>query len=428
MDETPNSWEVTFNGLAYGGDALGRLPDGRAVFVPLALPGERARVQAVEEKRGHVRARLVEVLEPSPRRIPPRCVHFGVCGGCHYQHMAYADQLAAKTGILREQLQRLAGLEDPPVLPMLADPRGWDYRNTVQFHLTAEGKVGYQKLGSNETFAIRECHLLESGLDAVWPALDLQPLPGLERVSLRLGAGEDVLLALESLDPNPPEMMLDLPISVVHLHEYGPILMAGDDFLVMEVLGRPFKVSAGSFFQVNTLQAARIIELVLEAAGLRPGSAPSADAGGSVLDLYCGVGLFSAFLAPLAARLVGVESSPAACDDFAVNLDEFEHVELYQGRAEDILPGLDLRPRVVVADPPRAGLAPAVVDMLMRMQPERLVYVSCDPATLARDLRRLLAGGYHLEHVQPVDMFPQTFHIESVSLLTRGEERPDKEN
>lgn len=402
--------------LTYGGDALGRLPDGRAVFVPLALPGERVRVEAVEEKRGHVRARLLEVLEASPRRIAPRCLHFGVCGGCHYQHLAYEDQVQAKTDILREQLQRLAGLENPPVLPMLPDPRGWDYRNTVQFHLTGEGRVGYQKLGSNETFAIQECHLLEEGLDAIWPHLDLQPLPGLERVGLRLGAGDDVLLTLESEDINPPEMTLDLPISVAHLSPAGAILMAGDDFVVVDLLGRPFKVSAGSFFQVNSLQAERMVELVLAATGLRQGSAVGDEI---VLDLYCGAGLFSAFLAPHCARLVGVESSPAACDDFAVNLNEFDHVELYQGRAEDILPRIDVHPDVIIVDPPRAGLAPAVSDALVKLAAKRLVYVSCDPATLARDLRRLLSVGYRLEYVQPVDMFPQTFHIESVSFLTR---------
>lgn len=412
----PTSWEVTLTTLTYGGDALGRLPDGRAVFVPLALPGERVRVEAVEEKRGHVRARLLEVLEASPRRIAPRCLHFGVCGGCHYQHLAYEDQVQAKTDILREQLQRLAGLENPPVLPMLPDPRGWDYRNTVQFHLTGEGRVGYQKLGSNETFAIQECHLLEEGLDAIWPHLDLQPLPGLERVGLRLGAGDDVLLTLESEDINPPEMTLDLPISVAHLSPAGAILMAGDDFVVVDLLGRPFKVSAGSFFQVNSLQAERMVELVLAATGLRQGSAVGDEI---VLDLYCGAGLFSAFLAPHCARLVGVESSPAACDDFAVNLNEFDHVELYQGRAEDILPRIDVHPDVIIVDPPRAGLAPAVSDALVKLAAKRLVYVSCDPATLARDLRRLLSAGYRLEYVQPVDMFPQTFHIESVSFLTR---------
>jgi 23S rRNA (uracil1939-C5)-methyltransferase len=404
-------YEITVNALTYGGDAMGRLPDGRAVFVPFALPGERLRVELVEEKRGHARARLLEVLQPSPQRIQPLCPHFGVCGGCQYQHMRYADQLEAKTQILREQLQRLGGIENPPVQPIVPDPRAWDYRNTVQFHLTPDGQVGYHMAHSNVPFAIQECHLLEEGLDEIWPLLNLEPGPGIERVALRLGEGEDVLLALESESPTPPALEIDLPVSVVHLSPAGPIVMAGDDYVVIPALGRPFKVSAGSFFQVNTLQAERMVERALDLLALTGKE--------TLIDVYCGVGLFSAFAAPRVARLVGIEFSPAACDDFAVNLDEFEHVELYQGRAEMILPGLDLKADAVIVDPPRAGVERAALDALARLGAPALVYISCDPATLARDLRRLLAAGYRLESVTPFDLFPQTYHIESISLLVK---------
>ncbi len=412
MEQKSPTIEVTFTTLTYGGDALGRLPDGRAVFAPFVLPGERARVRLVEEKRGHARGVVEELLEASPRRIVPRCVHFGFCGGCHYQNLSYADQLQIKQGIVADQLTRLGGIENPPVRPVIPDPRGWDYRNTVQFHLTPEGKVGYQRFDTAQPFAIQECHLLEDALDPVWQQLDFEAVPGLERVALRLGAGDDVLLTLEGSDPTPPEMTLDMDLSVVHTGPAGSIVLAGDDFVIMEVLGRLFRVSAGSFFQVNTLQAARMVTHVLERLSPLPLDA-------AVMDLYCGAGLFSAFLAPRAARLIGVEVSPSACADFAANLDEFDNVELYQGTAEQVLPALDVRPGAVMVDPPRAGLERAALDALVRLAPPVLVYVSCDPATLARDLKRLLAAGYTLEETQPFDLFPQTYHIESISLLRR---------
>jgi 23S rRNA (uracil1939-C5)-methyltransferase len=327
--------------------------------------------------------------------------------------MGYPDQLEAKTTIMRDQLARLGGIAEPPVQPIVPDPRAWDYRNTVQFHLTADGRVGYLKHDSNQPFAVQECHLLEDGLDAIWPLLDMESLPEIERVALRLGEGDDVLLMLESQDITPPELTLDLPISAVHLSPAGPIVMAGDDYVVMRVLDHPFKVSAGSFFQVNSLQAGRMVEYLMDRLPLTGHE--------TVLDVYCGVGLFSSFIAPRAARVIGIEESPSACDDFAVNLNDFDTVELYQGAAEAVLPGLTgVRADIVLVDPPRAGLERAALDAIAAMAPPVLAYVSCAPATLARDLKRLLATGYRLESVQPFDLFPQTFHIESISLLSRA--------
>jgi 23S rRNA (uracil1939-C5)-methyltransferase len=185
--------------------------------------------------------------------------------------------------------------------------------------------------------------------------------------------------------------------------------MAGDDFVVMQVLERPFKVSAGSFFQVNTSQAEAMVNHLLHILPLHPQD--------TLLDLYCGVGLFSAFLAPNVARCIGVEVSPWACDDFAINLDEFDNVELYVGTTEEILPALDSSPDVVVLDPPRAGVEKTALQALVTKHPPLIAYVSCDPATLARDARFLIANGYNLERVTPFDLFPQTAHIESISLF-----------
>lgn len=408
---TEKIYEVTLKRLVYGGDAMGRLEDGRAVFVPYGLPGERVRVRAVEEKRGHVRAALLEVLEPSPERIVARCRHFGVCGGCHYQHMGYEKQLAVKRQVVIEQLQRIAGIEEPPVEAVVPSSRRWNYRNTIQFSQTYDGALGYQAARSHAVVPITECFLPEERINQLWPQLSLEPVPGLTRIELRQ-ADNGEMLVLEGQDPLPPEMELELPISAVYLSpEKGPMIMAGDEFGIIEILGRPFSFHAGSFFQVNTPQAEAMVRHVLDLLPLTQETI--------AVELYSGVGLFSAFLAPRVKQLVCVESSPLACEDFAINLDEFENVTLYQDEAEKVLPSLDLKADIVLLDPPRAGLKPWALDALVMVDAQTIVYVSCDPATLSRDVKRLLEAGYRLEQVTPFDLFPQTYHIETVALLVK---------
>jgi len=404
-------YEIELTTLTYGGEALGRLPDGRAVFVPFVLPGERARVELVEEKRGYARGRLVEVLRTAPTRIAPRCAHFTACGGCHYQHLSYADQLEAKSSILKDQLERIAGVINPPLRPIVPSPGPWYYRNAVQFHLDPQGRLGFLAADGSGVMAIRECHLPEEPLNDLWPRLDFEPLPGLERIALRLDARGEALVTLESSTAEVPAISVEeLPVSVVFLSPEGPAVLAGEAFAMLEVLGRPFRVSAGSFFQVNTAMAAAMVTHLLETLPLQDGQ--------TILDLYSGVGLFSAFLAPRAGRLIAVEAAPSACEDFAFNLDEFDNVELYQGEAGVVLPSLEVQPQIVIVDPPRAGLERPVLDALLRLRPAVLAYVSCDPATLARDCKRLLAGGYTLHQVTPFDLFPQTYHIESIVLMS----------
>lgn len=398
--------EVVFDRLVYGGDALGRLPDGRAVFAPFGLPGERVRLKVVEEKRSHCRAEILEVLEPSPRRITARCPHFGVCGGCHYQHLDYTDQLAIKTEIVRDQFQRLAEMSNPPVLPAVPSPSPWNYRNTVQFTLDGLGRVGYQRAGSNAHVPIRECYLPESEINDLWQRLDVGEETGIERLEIRQGMDGDLLMVMEGQQS--PDLMLDLPVSIVFRGEQGEFVLAGDDHLCMTVLDKVFKVSAGSFFQVNTPQAGAMVRFLEK---ILPEHCHT------LVDLYCGVGLFSAFFADRAERIIGVEQSPLACQDFAENLDQFEHIELYEGAAEVVLPALQIAPDVVLVDPPRAGIAREALDALLRLHPPLLAYISCDPATLARDAKRLVRGGYDLKLIQPFDLFPQTFHIENICLF-----------
>lgn len=414
MSETKEKFVIEITAPAYGGECMGRLPDGRAVFVPYSLPGEQVQVELVEEKRGFARAKLVEVLRPSPDRTTARCLHFGVCGGCQYQHSSYENQLKLKKAVVRDQLERIGGIVNPPVEDVVPSPTVWNYRNAVQFHLSSTGRLGYQGWGTHSVVPISECHLPEPALNEVWPLLDLEPLPGVERVELRLGTDDEILMALESDKPTAPELNIEIPISVVHLSPASKLILAGEDYLVMEVHGRAFKVSAESFFQVNTAQAEAMVKHLL---GILPLSKST-----TLLDIYCGVGLFSAFLAPLVKRCIGVERSPSACEDYAVNLDEFDNVELYVGAAEQVLPDLKVEPDIVVVDPPRAGIERAALDAMLQLQPQTIAYVSCDPATLARDLKRLIAGGYQLQRVTPFDMFPQTYHVETIVLMARAGE------
>jgi 23S rRNA (uracil1939-C5)-methyltransferase len=420
--------QLTLTTAAYGGEAIGRY-DGRAVFVPFALPGEIVRVRIIEERKNFARAELLEIVKPAPERIAPRCPHYfspllsgegpGVrssCGGCHYQHLAYPEQLRLKTDLLRDQLTRIGKIQNPPVRPIVASPDEWNYRNHIQFHLDDDANLGFiaapsasarDSAASLNVLPIKECHLPEAGLNALWPTLEFEPGTALQRVSLR--AGDDVMLILESDTPEPPELELESDISVVHLVEDDPVILAGDDYIVIEVLGRPFKVSAASFFQVNTRMAAKMVEHLLETLPVSPTA--------TLLDVYCGVGLFSAFFAPRVKKVIGIEAAPSSCEDFAVNLDEFDNVELYEAPAEEVLPHLPDYADLVILDPPRAGLDRAVIDALLAKKPETIAYVSCDPATLARDAARLLAGGYKLKQVTPFDLFPQTYHIESISIF-----------
>ena len=403
--------EILLTTLAYGGDAMGRLEDGRAVFVPFGLPGERVRVRLTEEKRNFARGEVVEVLEAFPVRIAPRCKHFGVCGGCHYQHLPYEEQLRAKTDILRDQLTRIGKIETPPVQKMVASPNPWNYRNHVQFHLTKEGKVGYVMAQSPDLLGVTECHLPEALLNVIWPQLEFEPETNLERVSLRAGKDDDAMLILESSSPESPELEIEAPLSVAHVFEENTIVIAGNDHIIISVLGRDFRVSATTFFQVNTALAEKMVEHLLTCL-------PTSSAA-TLLDVYCGAGLFSAFLAPKYARVIGVELSRSACEDFAFNLHEFDHVELYEGLAEDVIPHLEAKPEIILVDPPRAGLEKRVVDGILKLNPRTIAYVSCDPSTLARDARRLIEGGYRLVEVTPFDLFPQTYHIESISLFEK---------
>ncbi len=401
--------EITIDKLVYGGFGLGRSQEGKAVFVPFVLPGERVSVNPVQEKKGHMHAELVEILQASEKRVQPFCKHFGVCGGCSYQMLTYAEQLLAKQAIVMETLVRSTGLENPPVREIMASPDEKNYRNQMAFQILESGKTGFYQTQSRGLLEIEECFLPQESMMALREALTLEDPSGLEWVDFR--SGDDDPLVFFHGDDVPPELEVDFPINLLFEQDGTPMILSGDEFILKTLAGRTFRVSGDAHFQVNDRQTERLIKLVMQA--ITPA------AGGMLLDVYCGVGLLSAFVAPLFTEVIGIEAHPLACEDYAVNLDEFENVSLYQGAPEAVLPTLKIKPDVMIVAPPRSGIDRFALDAILPMGPKRVIYVSADLATLARDLKRFLQAGYTLESVQPMDMLPHTQHIECVVILNK---------
>jgi len=402
--------ELTLTGNAYGGESFGRDVDGRMVFVPFTLPGEVVRVRPVETHKRWARALPETWIEPSDQRIEPRCPHFQTCGGCHYQHIPYALQLEIKTEIVRDQLIRIGGFEDPPVRSPIPSPNPWNYRNNMRFHLTDDGNLGFVTFDGQRVFRMEECHLPEQELTDLWAQLDLDTTHTIEEISLRSGGEGEQMVILHGTDAPDLEIAIESPTSVVWTSPGGDFILAGQDHLYFDFNQHRFRVSALSFFQVNTKIIPELVQHATALLSIQPGQ--------TIFDLYAGVGLFSAAIAESGAHVVAIEDSPHACRDFSFNLDHFKHIDLYEGSVSMALPQIKLQPDAVLIDPPRAGLSIAALDSLLARSSSRIVYVSCDPATLSRDGKRLGAGGYSLESITPIDLFPQTFHIETLSLWT----------
>ncbi|MBN2084338.1 MAG: class I SAM-dependent RNA methyltransferase [Anaerolineales bacterium] len=397
--------EILIEKIVHGGDAMGRAPDGRPVFVPFAAPGERVRVEPVESRKGFFRARLLEVIQPSPERITPRCRHFGECGGCQFQHLTYPSQVRVKAEILREQLLRLGGIPEAPIRPTIVSAGEWNYRNHIQ-GAPAGNRLGFFRVGSQEVIPIGECHLPEQRLWELWSALDWEPFPGLRQIGFRGGDGDEMIV-FEGEPGQIPEVSVETDVSAAWMDTEGGVFYLAGGPLRYEILGRAFTVSAGSFFQINTAQIPAMVQAVMELAD------PGRDE--TVLDIYCGTGLFSMFLAERAARVIGIEESPSAAADFEVNLDSFDTVELFEASAEEALEAITARADVAVIDPPRSGLSAEAMRALLSAAPGRIVMVSCELSTLARDARILARAGYRMADMVPIDMFPQTSHLETVS-------------
>jgi len=401
--------------MAHGGPAMGRY-QGKVFFVPYALPSETVAVEVETSKKGWARARLIEVIDPSPERTIPACPHFGpdACGGCQWQHILYPAQLLYKTDVVRDQLARLGGLVDASVHPARAVGDPWAYRNHVQLHSSPEG-LGYVAADGQRVEPIGTCPIMHPLIAELFGELDVE-IESLERLSLR--AGENTgqqLVIFETTDDEPFELMVDRPVSCVLLLGDGtPVTLVGKDHLFERVAGHEYRVSAGSFFQVNTGGAKALVDTVTDQLSPRPHE--------TLFDLYCGVGLFSLALATQVAQVIAVEADPAAAADarFNIGAAELDNVRVINEDVTRALAVLEESVHAVIVDPPRSGCGPDVVGRLTMLRPERLVYVACDPATLARDSKTISDAGYRLVEVQPLDLFPQSYHIESVALFVRN--------
>ena len=442
---------LTIDDLAFGGEGVGRA-DGYVVFVPGGLPGDRLQVRLVQVRSRFGRGIIEAVVEPSPQRVEAPCPYFGRCGGCRLQHVAYPAQLAYKSKQVADALERLGGLRDVPLRPIIGAEETFGYRNKMEF--TVARVKGAMVVGLHETerydsvLDIERC-LLQSermnGLLAEARAFFAER--GLTVYEQDTGEGLLRFLMLRE-GKHTGELMTNVVTSAPAVSELAPLaqrlqardagttsvvmnvnpkkasvavgveehLLGGRDHIREGVGGLTFRVSANSFFQTNTRQAERLFELVVESTGLTGTE--------TVLDLYSGTGAISLLLARRARWVYGVELAQAAVDDAGANAtaNGITNCTFVSGEVRFVLPALiakGVTAEVVVADPPRAGFHPKALHALITLGARRIVYVSCNPTTLARDLGELVRGGYRLEWVQPVDMFPHTPHIEAVARLER---------
>lgn len=458
--------------LIYGGDGLTRQPAdehgrGKTVFIPFVLPGEEVEASVVEGRSGFARAKLERVLTPSSERVEPGCSYFTRCGGCHYQHLDYAAQLKYKSEILRETLRRTAKFElQQEIVLHSAEP--WAYRNRTRMHVRHEPQValGYFQHGSHALLPVESCPisspLINRAITAVWklgrdaaiPAAvhglqffanhddtrllvecyvrpeagDSRPKAAVSRqpsavsskkeqnqtgakavqpfaAALRQSLPELAGVVVFATSPVEDESRQRAPLTSTHPE---PSQAIGEDFLVYRAGGEEYRVSGGSFFQTNRFLIDELIQIVV---GKHTGRA--------ALDLYAGAGLFAKQLARNFDQVIAVEASPHSFADLRVNVPH--NVKCLSITTESFLAerAAKLAPDLVVLDPPRAGLGEKAAKALGRMSASRVTYVSCDPATLSRDLKVLLESGYRVEQVHLVDLFPQTYHMETVLHLAR---------
>ncbi|MBI4198405.1 MAG: septum formation protein Maf [Chloroflexi bacterium] len=382
---------LTLSGMGRLGEALAEA-EGKPIFVFGGIPGEEVVAEVIAERRRYVTAEVVEVLTPSPHRVHAPCPSFGACTGCQWQHIAYPHQLELKRQAVAEALKRVGGLLGVEVRPTLPSPQEFGYRNHARFTVgRREGVLGYVHRERRRYVEVQACMIMDPWINEAMGKLRGH-CAETSQLAVRYGTRSGSWLIQPALsDP-------------------GLALTTGQKHYTEVVNGVPFRVASPSFFQVNTPQAECMADLVKEALALTGKEV--------VVDAYAGVGAFAALLAPYARTSIAIEESSSAIADAQVNLASFQNVSILKGKTEELLGQLEPLVDAVVLDPPRVGCQPEALAALARLAPARVAYVSCDPETLARDLKVLCHGPFQVAWVQPLDMFPQTYHVEAVALLT----------
>lgn len=397
---------LKLTGMAHGGAATGKDARGRVVFVPRGIPGETVRVRLVTEKERFAQAVLLEVIQPSPDRVTPPCRHFAICGGCHFQHIRYERQTTLKREVVSDQLARLGGLREAAVRPVVAAAAPYGGRRETELFPVEGGGLGYWSPVERRIFRVEECPVLHPALVEALDSLDVE-LPGLRKLTLRLGDDDELLAALEIDDVEPPELAVDFPVSVaIVLPDETAAALIGDPFIIQRVKERPFRFSPGVAFPADPAAAAALVDGVLAGAGLRGHE--------TVLLIPGGAGDMAAFLAGRAAALLVIEPNPDAVGDMVANLDEFDNIAVYESAPAEVLGGLEAEPDVVVVHINEA-LDPAIGSWIARTRPRRVIVVG-EIGPVAKDAKRFGQAGYRLRNVMPVDARPQGFQVMAVAV------------
>ena len=384
---------LTLEEMGTVGDTVARL-DGEPISVFGGIPGEVvvSRIFRYRRRRKrHVAGMVAEVLSPSPHRVAPPCPYYGPCTGCQWQHIDYSHQLTLKREAVERELSGYEELKPVHVSPTVPSPQQYGYRNHARFSVRREGAMGFVNRVTHRFVRVDNCMLMAQGINETLAALQ-GTCEETSKLSVRYGVNTSEWLVQPKLKSD----RVPLASGQTHYRE--------------KLLDKEFRIASPSFFQVNTGQAEQLAMLVRDRLELTGSE--------TLVDAYAGVGTFAVLLADSVSRVIAIEESEAAVRDAAINTAGIQNLEFRQGKTEDVLDTLGGPPDVVVLDPPRAGCHASVLDALLRWTPRRTVYVSCEPETLARDLNVLVRGGLKLETVEPVDMFPQTYHVECVATLS----------
>jgi len=412
--------------LVYGGFGIGR-EEGKVYFVPYVLPDEEVVVSPIKEKKEYIEAKLKEIIEENPDRTKPECEYFGLCGGCDYLHIKYQAQLKYKKAILQEIFQRIAKI-DIEIDNIIPSENQYFYRNKTQLKVdTKSAKIGFYKKNSNEVVEIDKCLLVSeeinpviTNLKKVIPLLPVLP----KEIHIFSNQKEILLKFIYKKEPRKIILTKDrvkkfISPLVVGFGDYvekdgkiEKLRFVGQDYLIFDIEGFKYKASVDSFFQVNKFQIKNLINIVLKHIDYD-----------KLADLYCGVGLFTIPASKICKEAIGVEISYQAIKDanFNKKLNNLKNVKFYPSSTEKALQIIkDFSPDIVIIDPPRAGLTKEVINQVVNISNlKKIIYVSCDPATLARDVKLFIENGFKIKETNLIDMFPNTYHIESIIILER---------